>query len=171
MGQDSIDTRDLPQLACTQEASQFNNTNLDTLLLLNIRIHDLPMVNHHSPATGPAVIRPSELLCEAGIGIRQEELLISIRHSYPCDLRNGNETYHVFLHPVSLSPSTHDERIIGSHDSHNVDSLALDFGKTLQITREMLNRASGRECSRNRKKDDLFIGPFFGGVVGGRDAA
>lgn len=35
------------------------------------------MVNNHGPASGPAIVRPSELLREAGVGVRQEELLIS----------------------------------------------------------------------------------------------
>lgn len=134
MGQDSIDTRDL-----------------DTLLLLNIRIHYLPVVNHHSPATGPAVVRPSELLREARIRVGQEE--------------------HVFFHTVGLSPSAHDKRIVGSHDSHHINTFTLDFGKTLQITREMLNRARRCECSGNREKDDFLIGPFLRGVIGDRDAA
>lgn len=53
-------------------------TYMDALFLLNLRIHYFSVVQHHGPASRPAVRCPSQTLGKPGIRIGQEELLWSV---------------------------------------------------------------------------------------------
>lgn len=79
--------------------------------------------------------------------------------------------YHIILDAIDLSPSTHDEGVVGCHYGHHIDTLTFEVPQVSQVTREMLFRAGGRKSTGNREEDDLLVGPFFGGVVGDWDAA
>lgn len=53
-------------------------TYIDALLLLDLRIHHFSVVQHHGPASRPAVRCPSQTFGKPGIRVRQEELLRSV---------------------------------------------------------------------------------------------
>lgn len=57
-------------------------------------------------------------------------------------------TYNVVsLDTVRFTPCAHHEGIVGSDNGNNVNTLLLELGQFLDIAREVVYRASWRECT------------------------
>ena len=74
-------------------------------------------------------------------------------------------------HLVDLTPSAHDPAVVVRDDGDDVDPIAFQLLDVLDVRREVVGLAAGREGAREGDEHDLLAFPLLGGVVFLRHAA
>jgi hypothetical protein len=86
------------------------------------------------------------VLGEEGLGVAEEEDVIT-------------------LDTVDLAPGVHDPAVVAGNDSDDIDALALQVAELLDVGRQVVGLATGRERTGNADEDNLLAGPLLAGVV------
>lgn len=119
----------------------------DVLLALLGGVGDLAVVDDETIAVSATlVIGPADTLGELGLGIGEEEEVVS-----------GNT--------VGLAPGAHDVGVVVGENSNDIDTLGLELRELLGVLGNVSGGADGGESTGKREEDDLLVGPLLGGVV------
>lgn len=76
----------------------------------------------------------------------------------------------IILDSICFAPCAHDKGVIVCQHGHQVNLLALDLLKFLNVSWEMADGAPGREGSWHGEEHHLLVCPFLGRIVVHRNA-
>lgn len=129
------------------------------------------MINDNCiPTSAPrGGIGPSNALGELGIRVGKEELFDKSKRLI--NMRGILSTHDGVPHSVNFAPSAHYEGIVESKDCNNVYTLFLELGEVLDISGDVIGRASGGKGTGDREEDNLLIRPLLGGIITDGDSA
>lgn len=143
----------LVHLQLREDSIDTANTDFLRNLLL-LRIDDFSVINDERIPRASLTQSPADLLAECQLAVAEEQDLLG-----------------AVLDIVRLAPGAHDEGVVVSDASDDVDTLGEEILALFNVSGEMAGGAARGEGAGDREKDDLLIGPFSGGVVGYREAA
>lgn len=123
--------------------NSINTANSNSLLiLLLLRIHNLPMINDHRIAIRTSALSPAITGRELAVLVSQEQQA-------------------VVVDAVGLAPRGHDVWVVAGDDGDDVDTLLLELWKLLNVVWNVLGGAGWGEGAWEGEEDDFLVGPLW----------